>query len=161
MAREDSGLKIDKDFINLGEKFALVDKKAPSHIYTGFDKLGRKIKKDLKKVSPESDKETISKKRLKNRWRNTKTTKEYDAYTQKIYSNAPHFHLVERGHKVVARRASVKGSPKKIQYRVKESTGKKHVEGSKFFEKYMDSHTGDIERDIEKVVDDILDSLME
>ena len=154
-------LIVDKKFIDLGKKLELADKLAPNKVYKGLDKLGNKIKRGAKAASPDgNDREKPSKKKLKNRWSATRAEKDYDnTYVKKVYSKAPHFHLVERGHKVVARRMDIKDSKLGAQRRVAESRGKTFVEGSHFFDKYYDSIEADINDDIDKMFDKIFEDI--
>lgn len=154
-------LIIDKKFMDLGKKFEVADKLAPSKLSKGLDRVGNKIKRGAKDVSPDGkDRSKPSKKKLKNRWSATRTKKDYDnSYVKKIYSRAPHFHLVERGHKVVARRMDIKDSKFGAQRRVAESRGKTYVEGSHFFDKYYDSIETDINDDIDKMFDKIFEDI--
>lgn len=154
-------LKVDRDFLDLGDRFTIADKSAPSKIYKGLDRLGTKIKKGAESVSPTGTKQKIKKKKLKERWTAENTKKEVDgAYVKKVRSEAPHFHLVERGHKVVPRRYSKKLGKKDEQARVKIRRGKSFVEGSHFFDRYMDMIEYDINVDIEEMFDKILKDLV-
>lgn len=159
-------LGVDKRFLELGDKFKIADKKAPNKVYKGLDKIGNKIKRGAKAASPDGKPKIIkgerqpAKKKLKNRWSTDMTEKDYNNdYVKKVYSKAPHFHLVERGHKVVARRMDIKGSKLRAQRRVAESRGKTFVEGSHFFDKYYDSIEADISDDIEKMFDKIFEDI--
>lgn len=159
-------LGVDKRFFELGDKFKIADKKAPNKVYKGLDKIGNKIKRGAKAASPDGKPKIIkgkkqpAKKKLKNRWSTEMTEKDYNnEYVKKVYSKAPHYHLVERGHNVVARRADARNSKIGAQYRVKESSGKTFVEGSYFFDKYMDSIDSDIENDIDKMFDKIFEDV--
>lgn len=159
-------LIIDKKFIDLGKKLELADKLAPNKVYKGLDKLGNKIKRGAKAASPDGPPKIVKgrrepvKKKLKNRWSATRAEKDYDnSYVKKVYSKAPHFHLVERGHKVVARRMDIKDSKFGAQRRVAESRGKTYVEGSHFFDKYYDSIEADINDDIDKMFDKIFEDI--
>lgn len=159
-------LIVDKNFIDLGKKLELADKLAPNKVYKGLDKIGNKIKRGAKAASPDGKPKIIkgkrqpAKKKLKNRWKATMTEKDYsNEYVKKVYSKAPHYHLVERGHNVVARRADARNSKFGAQYRVKESSGKTFVEGSYFFDKYMDSIDSDIDSDIDKMFDKIFEDI--
>lgn len=159
-------LGVDKKFLELGDKFKIADKKAPNKVYKGLDKIGNKIKRGAKAASPDGKPKIIkgkrqpAKKKLKNRWSTDMTEKDYNNdYVKKVYSKAPHFHLVERGHKVVARRMDIKDSKFGAQRRVAESRGKTFVEGSHFFDKYYDSIEADISDDIEKMFDKIFEDI--
>lgn len=154
-------LIIDKKFMDLGKKFEVADRLAPSKLSKGLDRVGNKIKRGAKDVSPDGkDRNKSSKKKLKNRWSATRTTKDYDgSYVKKVYSRAPHFHLVERGHRVVARRVNIKNSKFGAQRRAKESGGKTYVEGSHFFDRYMDLIENDVDLDIEEMFDKIFEDI--
>lgn len=154
-------LIVDKQFIDLGKKLELADKLAPNKVYKGLDKIGNKIKRGAKAASPDgNDKNKPSKNKLKNRWSATRAEKDYDnTYVKKVYSKAPHYHLVERGHKVVARRMDIKDSKLGAQRRIAESRGKTYVEGSHFFDKYYDSIESDINDDIDKMFDKIFEDI--
>lgn len=159
-------LGVDKRFFELGDRFEIADKKAPNKVYKGLERIGNKIKRGAKAASPDGKPKIIkgkiqpAKKKLKNRWTTERAEKDYDeSYVKKVRSTAPHYHLVERGHNVVARRADARNSKFDAQYRVKESSGKTFVEGSYFFDKFMDSIESDIDSDIEEMFDKIFEDI--
>lgn len=149
------------------DKLAMVEKNAPGKIYEKYDKVARDLKKKIVKATPYRPnsrydrKKKSSKDHMRARWRITKTRKDDGVYHTELYSTAPHFHLVERGHAVVARRASKKNSKKAEQYRVELKNGKSFVHGSKFYEKEISTLEPELIELPEKVIDDILNDLFE
>ena len=149
---------------DLSAKLKLADKKAPHKIYNKMDEMGKRIIQDVKKVTPEDKRKIIGgkrkppRKRLKNRWRQSGTSRSFGGdYTNYIMSTAPHFHLVERGHKVVPRRARFTGT--KRQYRVKLRQGKRFVEGQFFFAFAMGQVENRIWNDFDNLLDEILEDI--
>lgn len=139
-----------KDFKDFTEKVKLASKKSPSKIYKGMDKIGRKLRKELKDATPVSKVNKPAKKRLKARWRLSKTEREYNTYETKIRSTAPHYHLVERGHRLVSpytrKGAKLKDGGKNL--------GK--VEGQYFAKRVLDQAEPRVDKEIEKLFDEIL-----
>lgn len=152
-----SDLKLDSNFVKLADNFREIERKAPGKIYERMDKLGNYIKKEAKEVSPyDKTKKKLPKKHMKNRWERTRTEKTSNGYEVKVRSKAPHFHLVERGHQVVPRRATVNKKTGE-QNRVKHSkNAKTFVKGSHFFEKTLKDKKQDIDKEFEKMYDELL-----
>lgn len=143
-------VSLSKDFKDFTEKIKLASKKSPSKIYKGMNKIGRDLKKDLKEATPIGKNDNPGKKRLRSRWRLHKAKREYNTYEVKIKSKAPHYHLVERGHRQL--------SPyTRNGVRLKDggrNLGK--VEGKFFAKKALDQAEPRVTKEIEKLIDDIL-----
>lgn len=138
-----------KSLDKFSDKLKLIEKKAPGRIIERYDKLGNKIKKELKSATPVSDRKKPQNKRLSTGWTAEKTTKEYGVYVKRIRNKRPHFHLIERGHRV-GRRGDVE-NPK----------GKDFVEGKFFAEKKLKAMESDIINEQEKMIDDLLGELFD
>lgn len=149
-----------KSLDKLKDKLSALEKKAPGKIYEKYDKLGNDIKKELKSATPDGkDKKKPKKKKLKNSWIAEKTVKEDGVYIKRIRNKAPHFGPVERGHKVVARRATVKNGRKGEQRRVNLKSGKSFVSGKFFFKKKMSEIESKIIKQQEKMIDDLFEEV--
>ncbi|WP_455256646.1 HK97 gp10 family phage protein [Peptoniphilus asaccharolyticus] len=156
-----------KGLSDFKEKLNFVEKKAPGKIYAKYDEAAKELKRKIKNVTPYQKngrydgKKKTSKQHLRGRWKTTKTRKNDGVYHVELYSTAPHFHLVERGHEVVARRANKKNSKKDEQYRVKLKNGKSFVHGLNFYEREMERLEPELNALPEKILDEILDDLFE
>lgn len=153
----DIELKIDPELLKFKEKLARADREAPSYIYKGMNKIGNKTKKELKAASPLSRQKKPSKKRLKNRWTAERATKEFGEYVKRVRSKAPHFHLVERGHRIVPRGPGKHSKRKYVLKRNRASIG--YVPGQFFAKKTLDALEPEIYQSYEKMLDDILKTL--
>lgn len=147
----DVEIVFSEDFLSFPDKLKKADKLAPHKIYEGLNKLGNQTKKELKENTPVGKSQGRKKKRLKDRWRKSHVTKEYGNYVTKIRSTAPHYHLVERGHRIVPRGGKSTG---KASYK-RQSTG--HVPGQFFAQKVLDRKESEIYRGYEKILDDIIE----
>lgn len=147
--------KIDEDLINFGEKLERADKNAPGKIYDGLNKMGNDLKKELKANTPigPPKKREPSKKKMVNRWRKSQASREFGNYTVKIRSTAPHFHLVERGHKIIPRGGK---KSKKPSYKRK---AKGYVKGQHFAKKILDKRELDIYQEFDDLLDEILEDI--
>lgn len=80
------------------EKLITVQKKAPDRIIENLDKQGENLRKEIRKNTPVG---TSKRKKLKNSFKLNEVEKVNGGYSKGLRSNAPHFHLIERGHRVV------------------------------------------------------------
>lgn len=144
--------EITKDLFKLQDDLKRLEKSAPGKVIEALDKAGKEVRKEVKANTPVGTTKKVNGKRLKNRWKLDPTIKENGAYTKKLRSTAPHFHLVERGHKVVPRRVT-KG---RKANRVKLKSSKSYVPGTYFFEKTMDR----LEPNIYEMYDELLEKAM-
>lgn len=151
MADKD-GITIDPKLFEFGKKLEIADKKAPGYIIDGLDAQGKEVRKKLKKASPVSKTTKKNKERLKNRWKAYPTIKTSGVYEKPIGSTAPHYHLVERGHRVVPR-----GGKNTINRSLQ--SGKGYVAGTRFFEKTMEAMTPEIYKEFENIVDSIMEEV--
>lgn len=79
-------------------KLKTVEKKAPDRIRDQLDKQGKNLRKGIRENTPVG----ISKrKKLINSFKLNEVEKSNGGYSKGLRSNAPHFHLVERGHRLV------------------------------------------------------------
>lgn len=163
-------LKIDREFLDMGSKVKLIAKNAPGKVIDALDKEGKRIQVAVKAASPYrpngryDGKKKTAKQHLKNRWSLTPTKKTAASTFEKaLYSTAPHYHLVERGHQIKPRRAK-KGRVGFLglmkSERVKIKNGKTTVDGTYFFKKTMDDMEDGINQAFEDMVDDILGGLL-
>lgn len=136
-----------KGLDKFADKIKLLEKKAPGLIIERYDKLGKKVVKELKSATPVSNLKKKPSERLKGKWTAEPTTKEHGVYVKRIRNKSPIFGVVERGHKVGRR-----GNPK-------EKKGKNFVEGRFFYKKKMDELEPQIIADQEKMIDDLLDEV--
>lgn len=136
-----------KDLDKFSEKLRSLEKKAPGLIIERYDKLGRKVVKELKEATPVSDRTKKPKERLKNKWTAEPTKKEQGVYVKRIRNKSPIFGVVERGHKVGRR-----GNP-----RVKR--GKDFVQGRFFYKKAMETLEPQIIQAQEKLIDDLFEEV--
>lgn len=144
-----------KGLNNFSQKLKTVEKKAPGLIIEKYDKAARDLKKKLKKATPYKPnsrydgKPKTSKQHLKNRWKANRTTKTAGVYHTEVYSTAPHFHLVERGHAVLG------------WGRKPSKNGKSYVPGKFFFKKEIESLEPELNELPEKIINEIFDDLFE
>ena len=136
-----------KGLDKFADKVKLLEKKAPGLIIERYDKLGKKVVKELKSATPVSDLKKKPSERLKGKWTAEPTTKEYGVYVKRIRNKSPIFGVVERGHKVGRR-----GNPK-------EKKGKDFVEGRFFYKKKMNELEPQIIAEQEKMIDELLDEV--
>lgn len=134
-----------KDFERFLEKVKIADKKAPDKIYKGMDKIGRKVRKELVDSTPVSRINKPDNKRLKRKWRRNKTVKSFNSYEAKIRNTAPHFHLVEHGHRLVTKSGRHIG----------------HVEGKHFTQDVLDRVESDVDEAYEDMIDEILGDIFD
>lgn len=153
----DVELKIDPELLKFKDKLARADREAPSYIYKGLDKIGNKTRKELKAASPVGKSKKSSKKRLKMRWTAERATKEFGDYVKKVRSKAPHYHLVERGHRIVARGPGKHSRRKYVLKRNRKGGG--YISGQYFAKKTFDSLEPEIYQSYEKMLDDIMKTL--
>ena len=138
-------IDFDKEFFSLSDKFNAIRKNAPDYIYDCLNKSGNELKKELKGHTPKSKKTlTNPKKKMVNSW--TKKSAEYEngGFVVKIRSKAPHFHLVEEGHRKVVR---TKKGLKQIGY----------VKGKFFAKKVIDDFEDNFYKDLESRFDKIIE----
>ncbi len=144
-----------KGLDDFSRKLKIVQKKAPGLIIEKYDKAARDLKKKLKKATPYNPsgrydgKPKTSKQHLKGRWKANRTQKTGGVYHTEVYSTAPHFHLVERGHAVVGKGGRSTKS------------GKGYVQGKFFFKKGIESLEPELNKLPEKVIDEIFNDLFE
>lgn len=151
-------LIMGRDFVALKHKLNEAEKRAPDKVLKRFNRLGNRVKKELVQVTPVGSKKR--KKRLKGKWRAEKATVERGEYVKKIRNTASYYHLVERGHRVVPRRATSK-TDRRRQYRVTHRTGgKKFVEGRFFTKKKLEELEPTIHREYDKLLDEILEDIL-
>lgn len=77
------------------EKLKLVEKKAPDRILDKLDEEGKKLRKQARANTP---KKTGN---LRKGYKLTEVEKIHGGYQKGLYNDAPHFHLVEKGHRKV------------------------------------------------------------
>lgn len=136
-----------KGLDKFADKVKLLEKKAPGLIIERYDKLGKKVVKELKSATPVSNLKKKPSERLKGKWTAEPTTKEYGVYVKRIRNKSPIFGVVERGHKVGRR-----GNPK-------EKKGKDFVEGRFFYKKKMNELEPQIIAEQENMIDELLDEV--
>ena len=144
-----------KGLDKFADKLKTVQKKAPGRIIDKYDKAAKDLKKKLKKATPYNPngrydgKPKTSKQHLRGRWKANRTRKTGGIYHTEVYSTAPHFHLVERGHAVL------KWGRKPTK------NGKSYVPGKFFFKKEIESLEPELNELPEKVIDEIFNDLFE
>ena len=87
---------------NIGEFKASIDKIAtafPLESEKRLTRVGNKMKKMLKTASPDSGR--AHRRKLNKSWKSKAKGYSGETLSVEIWSTAPHFHLVDRGHKVV------------------------------------------------------------
>ncbi|MFR7349464.1 hypothetical protein [Peptoniphilus sp.] len=136
-----------KGLDKFADKVKLLEKKAPGLIIDRYDKLGRRVIKDLKAATPASNIAKKTSERLKGKWTAEPTVKEQGVYIKKIRNKSPIFGVVERGHKV-GRRGNQK-----------DKKGKDFVEGKFFYKKKMDELGPEIIAEQEKMIDELFDEV--
>lgn len=144
--------EITKDLFKLQDDLKRLEQVAPGKVIEVLDKAGNKVRKEVRENTPVGTSKKPNRKRLKSRWKLDPTIKENGAYTKKLRSTAPHFHLVERGHNVVPRRVTKGRRATRVELR----SGASHVPGTYFFEKTMDK----IEPNIYEMYDELLEKTM-
>lgn len=127
----------ERDFLSMKDKITAIERRAPDRILNAMDKEGKALRRELRDATPVGPTGN-----LKKRWKADRAYKEYGTYVKKIRSTAPHYHLVERGHKIVGHK------PKKIV------SGE--VGGRYFAKKVLDDHESTIDARYEKIIDDIM-----
>lgn len=114
-----------KEFI---EKLQRAQNAYPSQAEDALRKGARSMTKALKDNSPDSGRSHRNK--LKNSWRMEMEGVSSNDLQANIYSKAPHFHLVDRGHVKKTRNGKVIG----------------YVQGEHFLQKTLDSEGKDIQK---------------
>ena len=127
----------DPEFMSLDDKIGAIERRAPDKILKAMDKEGNTLRRELRGATPKG-----ATGKLKSHWRTERARKEFGTYVKKIRNTSPHYHLVERGHKIVSHR------PKKIV------SGE--VGGRFFAEKVLGSYEPVLEARYEKIIDDIM-----
>lgn len=127
----------DPEFMSLDDKIGAIERRAPDKILKAMDKEGNSLRRKLRDATPVGPTGN-----LKKRWKADRAYKEYGTYVKKIRSKAPHYHLVERGHRLVSHK------PKKIMI--------KYVPGKRFAEPVLDAYEAVISARYEKIIDDIM-----
>lgn len=136
-----------KGLDKFADKVKLLEKKAPGLIIDRYDKLGRRVIKDLKAATPVSNIAKKPSERLKGKWTAEPTVKEQGVYIKRIRNKSPIFGVVERGHKV-GRRGNQK-----------DKKGKDFVEGKFFYKKKMDELGPEIIAEQEKMINELFDEV--
>lgn len=137
-------IEFDSSLEEFTKKVNAIDKTSPDEIYKGMDSIGNKVKKELKAASPVGGGRKSLKKRMSERWRASQSVKKHNTYEKGIRNTAPHYHLVERGHRLVK-------NGKEIGY----------VDGQRFTEKALNKIEPEINRDIEKLFDKLVGDLFD
>ena len=132
------------------KKLDMVQKKAPARIMDELDKEAKTIVRSYRKMIKVNAQENPKKKRnhLRNGMKYTETEKKQGEYEKGVFNDskkAPHYHLVEHGHKLVKGKRGRKGEPS--QQRV---IGQ--VKGKKYFFKTFTTLIPKIEKDREKLL---------
>lgn len=144
-----------KGLSDFSEKLKLAQKKAPGLIIDKYDKAAKDLKKKIKKATPYKPNSRYDRKvktasqHLRGRWKTRPTRKDGGVYHTEIYSTAPHYHLVERGHAVI-------GKGRKAT-----KNGQSYVHGNFFFKKEIDKLEPELNALPEKILDEIFDDLFE
>lgn len=127
----------DGNFLSLGDKLGAIERRAPDKILKAMDKEGNALRRGLRDATPKG-----ATGKLKSGWQSERARKEYGTYVKKIRNKSPHYHLVERGHRLISHK------PKKIV------SGE--VGGRFFAEKVLGSYEPVLEARYEKIIDDIM-----
>lgn len=98
----DPGFEI-KGLEEFQKKIKTIERKAPDRILRELDKQGNKLRREMRKNTPER------KRNLVKGYRVTKSEKAGKGYQKGLYNQAPHHHLVNNGHKKVTRGGRVIG----------------------------------------------------
>lgn len=144
-----------KGLTDFSEKLKVAEKKAPGLIYEKYDKAAKDLKKKIVKATPYRPNSKYKRElkrpnqHLRGRWKANKTRKDGGVYHTEVYSTAPHYHLVERGHAVVGKG----GKPTQ--------NGQSYVHGNFFFKKEIDRLEPELNELPEKVIDEIFSDLFE
>ena len=144
-----------KGLDDFSRKLKSVQKKAPGLIIDKYDKAAKDLKKKIKQATPYKPgsrydgKPKTSKQHLRGRWKANRTRKTGGVYHTEVYSTAPHYHLVERGHAVV-------GKGRKLT-----KNGQSYVHGNFFFKKEIDKLEPELNALPEEVIDEIFNDLFE
>lgn len=128
---------------DLQKKLDFVTKSYPDESEVLLTKMGNQFRKEVKKKTPQRPHGT-SKRKLINSYRVSKVR----GYGKDLYvefrSTSPHFHLVERGHKVVVG---------------KKDTGKR-VEGKHMVKRTSKEFERELPQEVEKMVNRIVRKLL-
>ena len=127
----------DPEFMSLDDKIGTIERRAPDKILKAMDKEGNTLRRGLRDATPKG-----ATGKLKSGWQSERARKEYGTYIKKIRNKSPHYHLVERGHKIVSHK------PKKIV------SGE--VGGRYLAEKVLGDYEPVLEARYEKMIDDII-----
>lgn len=95
---------------NIEEFRASIDKIAntfPLESEKRLTRIGNKMKKMLKERSPDSG--AAHRRKLNKSWKSKAKGYSGETLSVEIWSNAPHFHLVDRGHKLVNKKGTAVG----------------------------------------------------
>lgn len=132
----------ERDFLSLKDKITAIERRAPDKILKAMDKEGNTLRRELRDATPVGKDRKGKKRSLKKGWTAERARKEYGTYIKKIRNKSPHYHLVERGHRIVSHR------PKKVV------SGE--VGGRYFAEKVLGDYEPVLEARYEKMIDDIM-----
>jgi len=148
----------DKDvfgFDELAKSFEKMEKKYPSAADRMLAAQGRAVTNKVKSLTP-----TGKTKKLKGSWR-MKAVKQYrggKVRVVRIQSEAPHSHLVERGHEIVRGGKSRDRRGRKlnvVQRSVRGISSGGRVEGKKMLERSMDEAAARFDKDAQKLFDEL------
>ena len=78
-----------------GKKLKTIEKKAPDRIIRELDRQGNKLRRAVRANTP------VKTGKLRKGYRLTQVEKIRGGYQKGLYNSAPHFHLVEKGHRKV------------------------------------------------------------
>lgn len=126
----------DAEFMSLADKIKAIEHRAPDKILNRMDKEGNALRRELRDATPEGPTGN-----LKKGWKTERANNEYGTYVKKINSEAPHYHLVERGH------------------RLTDHTGTKQigvVKGKFFAKKVLDDYEPGMNARYESMIDEIM-----
>ncbi len=126
-----------KGLTDFQQKLQTVERKAPDRIEDKLDKLG----KDLRKGS--KDKTPVRSGKLKKKYKLFENEKIPGGYQKKMTNTAPHFHLIEKGHRLVTK------SGKEIGF----------VEGEHMVERTMKEMEETVPEELEQWLDDLFKEL--
>lgn len=121
-------------------KLQRAQKEYPSQAEDALQKGARSMTRALKTNSPDSGRN--HRKKLKNSWKMEMEGLRGDTLQANIYSKAPHFHLIDRGHVKKSRSGKVIG----------------YVQGVHFLQKTLDDEGKDIQK---KMGEELLKNLKE
>ncbi len=77
------------------EKLKLIERRAPDRILDELDRQGNKLRRAARANTP------VKTGKLRKGYRLTQVEKIRGGYQKGLYNSAPHFHLVEKGHRKV------------------------------------------------------------